>query len=138
MFAMNTQPRSGIDGTSCICSCMQMANSGSQDAVRRSAEGLLLGAADPAAEQFDYPVAFDVRELVTLDDVMDEMDLGPNGCAAARVRSRPCYAVSVLAMSVPAELHTAAATIAVSSKPLSRCRYSSLMTVMQTSLREPS
>jgi len=24
-----------------------------------------------------------VRELVTLDDVMDEMDLGPNGCAAA-------------------------------------------------------
>ena len=39
--------------------------------------------ADPAAEQFDYPVAFDVRELVTLDDVMDEMDLGPNGCAGA-------------------------------------------------------
>ena len=63
---------------------------------------VLLVPADPAAEQFDYPVAFDVRELVTLDDVMDEMDLGPNGCAPwfwplteARVVHRRCGAASL-------------------------------------------
>ncbi|KAJ6329616.1 hypothetical protein OIU77_011147 [Salix suchowensis] len=34
---------------------------------------------DPAAEQFDYPVAVDIRELICLDDVMEELGLGPNG-----------------------------------------------------------
>mmetsp|Transcript_24953 Transcript_24953/g.69587 ORF Transcript_24953/g.69587 Transcript_24953/m.69587 type:complete len:272 (+) Transcript_24953:191-1006(+) len=34
---------------------------------------------DPAAEHFGYPVSFDVRDLVTLEDVMEEMQLGPNG-----------------------------------------------------------
>lgn len=34
---------------------------------------------DPAAEHFDYPVAMDIRELVSLEDVMDELGLGPNG-----------------------------------------------------------
>ena len=34
---------------------------------------------DPAAESFAYPVSIDVRELVTLEDVMEEMSLGPNG-----------------------------------------------------------
>jgi hypothetical protein len=34
---------------------------------------------DPAAEKFDYPVAFDVRNLITLNDVMEELRLGPNG-----------------------------------------------------------
>lgn len=34
---------------------------------------------DPAAEEFKYNVALDVRELVTLEDVMDELKLGPNG-----------------------------------------------------------
>lgn len=34
---------------------------------------------DPAAEHFDYPVSIDVRELITLDDAMEEMGLGPNG-----------------------------------------------------------
>ena len=38
------------------------------------------GFADPAAESFAYPVSVDVRELVTLEDVMEEMELGPNGC----------------------------------------------------------
>ena len=36
-------------------------------------------AADPAAESFAYPVSFDVRDLVTLEDVMEELSLGPNG-----------------------------------------------------------
>ncbi|KAG9450595.1 hypothetical protein H6P81_010560 [Aristolochia fimbriata] len=34
---------------------------------------------DPAAEHFDYPVAIDIRELISLDDVMEELGLGPNG-----------------------------------------------------------
>ncbi|KAJ4957735.1 hypothetical protein NE237_024846 [Protea cynaroides] len=34
---------------------------------------------DPAAENFNYPVAMDVRELISLDDVMEELGLGPNG-----------------------------------------------------------
>ena len=35
--------------------------------------------ADPAAEEFKYPVSIDVRELITLEDVMQELQLGPNG-----------------------------------------------------------
>lgn len=40
-------------------------------------------ASDPAADHFAYPVSIDVRDLVTLEDVMEEMQLGPNGCALA-------------------------------------------------------
>lgn len=36
---------------------------------------------DPAAEYFDYNVAFDIRSLIHIDDVMEDEDLrfGPNG-----------------------------------------------------------
>lgn len=36
---------------------------------------------DPAAEYFDYNVAFDIRSLIHVDDVMEDEDLrfGPNG-----------------------------------------------------------
>lgn len=34
---------------------------------------------DPAAEHFDYPVSHDIRELIALEDVMEELKLGPNG-----------------------------------------------------------
>jgi hypothetical protein len=34
---------------------------------------------DPAAETFEYQPEVDVRELITADDVMDVMELGPNG-----------------------------------------------------------
>ncbi|XP_006828450.2 GPN-loop GTPase 3 isoform X2 [Amborella trichopoda] len=34
---------------------------------------------DPAAEHFDYPVDMDIRQLISLDDVMEELGLGPNG-----------------------------------------------------------
>lgn len=34
---------------------------------------------DPAAESFRYDVSFDVRDLISVDDVMDELKLGPNG-----------------------------------------------------------
>lgn len=34
---------------------------------------------DPAAEDFVYEPDVDIKELISLDDVMEEMDLGPNG-----------------------------------------------------------
>ncbi|GAB1196333.1 GPN-loop GTPase [Aspergillus pseudonomiae] len=34
---------------------------------------------DPAAESFNYEPDLDIRELITLEDVMEEMGLGPNG-----------------------------------------------------------
>ncbi|KAL4924376.1 putative signal sequence-binding GTPase GPN3 [Aspergillus undulatus] len=34
---------------------------------------------DPAAETFAYEPDLDIRELVTLEDVMEELGLGPNG-----------------------------------------------------------
>lgn len=34
---------------------------------------------DPAAEEFKYNVAFDIRDLVRVDEVMEELQLGPNG-----------------------------------------------------------
>ena len=34
---------------------------------------------DPAAEHFSYDVAFDIRDLISLEDVAEELKLGPNG-----------------------------------------------------------
>jgi GPN-loop GTPase len=34
---------------------------------------------DPAAESFQYEPDLDIRELITLEDVMEELELGPNG-----------------------------------------------------------
>jgi GPN-loop GTPase len=34
---------------------------------------------DPAADAFSYECAIDIRELITLEDAMEEMSLGPNG-----------------------------------------------------------
>ncbi|KAL4893975.1 GPN-loop GTPase [Aspergillus ambiguus] len=34
---------------------------------------------DPAAETFSYEPDLDIRELITLEDVMEELGLGPNG-----------------------------------------------------------
>ncbi|EED24106.1 ATP binding protein, putative [Talaromyces stipitatus ATCC 10500] len=34
---------------------------------------------DPAAETFQYDPDLDIRELITLEDVMEELELGPNG-----------------------------------------------------------
>eukprot|EP01036_Dinobryon_divergens_P024283 gene24283-32719_t len=34
---------------------------------------------DPAAESFGYDAAFDVRDLVSLEDAMDQFGYGPNG-----------------------------------------------------------
>lgn len=34
---------------------------------------------DPAAERFEYQPSIDIKELISLEDVMQEMNLGPNG-----------------------------------------------------------
>jgi GTPase SAR1 family protein len=34
---------------------------------------------DPAAENFAYDLSFDIRDLITVEDVMEELGLGPNG-----------------------------------------------------------
>ena len=34
---------------------------------------------DPANDQTSYPAALDVRDLVTLDEIMEAEELGPNG-----------------------------------------------------------
>ena len=34
---------------------------------------------DPAAERFEYAPSIDIRELVSLEDVMSELGYGPNG-----------------------------------------------------------
>ncbi|KAG2531835.1 hypothetical protein BBO99_00000839 [Phytophthora kernoviae] len=34
---------------------------------------------DPAADNFEYPVAFDIRDLISVEDVMEELGYGPNG-----------------------------------------------------------
>jgi Conserved hypothetical ATP binding protein len=51
---------------------------------------------DPAAESFEYDVAFDVRDLITLSDVMEELELGPNG---GLVRHQMQYHVCAIAVA---------------------------------------
>ena len=34
---------------------------------------------DPANDNTSYPVALDVRDLITIDEIMEQEDLGPNG-----------------------------------------------------------
>uniref|UniRef100_A0A8C7GD17 GPN-loop GTPase 3 n=1 Tax=Oncorhynchus kisutch TaxID=8019 RepID=A0A8C7GD17_ONCKI len=48
------------------------------EAINRSVQVVNL---DPAAEHFDYPVMADIRELIMVDDVMEDESLrfGPNG-----------------------------------------------------------
>jgi GTPase SAR1 family protein len=46
------------------------------DATKRTVHIVNL---DPAAEHFSYRPTLDIRDLVSVDDVMEELDLGPNG-----------------------------------------------------------
>lgn len=34
---------------------------------------------DPAAERFEYEPTLDIRDLINLEDVMEELEFGPNG-----------------------------------------------------------
>ncbi len=59
-------------GKSSYCKTMQ-------DHCAASGRNLHVANLDPAAENFEYRAAFDVKELVNLEDVMEEYGLGPNG-----------------------------------------------------------
>ena len=59
-------------GKSTYCATMQEHAAASRRTMR-------VANLDPAAESFRYSLAFDVRSLISVDDVMDEMGLGPNG-----------------------------------------------------------
>eukprot|EP01032_Pedospumella_encystans_P016257 gene16257-18554_t len=50
-----------------------------QDHCRLSKRTMQVANLDPAAEHFTYDAAFDVRDLVNLDQVMEEFGYGPNG-----------------------------------------------------------
>lgn len=59
-------------GKSTYCEAMQ-----NQAAAER--RRLFVANLDPAAEEAPYSLSFDIRDLVTVQDVMEELDLGPNG-----------------------------------------------------------
>lgn len=56
--------------------CATLLNHTEASGARRDMKVINL---DPAAQDFCYPVAIDIRELVSLEDVMEELGLGPNG-----------------------------------------------------------
>ncbi|XP_014210951.1 GPN-loop GTPase 3 [Copidosoma floridanum] len=59
-------------GKSTYCSIMQKHAA----ADRRTIDVVNL---DPAAEHFDYDCLIDIRELISVDDVAETLNLGPNG-----------------------------------------------------------
>jgi GPN-loop GTPase len=50
-----------------------------QDHGRTTNRTIHVANLDPASESFEYDAAFDVRDLISLDEVMEEHALGPNG-----------------------------------------------------------
>ncbi len=59
-------------GKSSYCKTMQ-------DHAKVSGRVINVGNLDPACDNFHYEAAFDIRELVNIEDVMSEGGLGPNG-----------------------------------------------------------
>jgi hypothetical protein len=65
---------------------------------------------DPAAEEFDFEPDVDIKNLINLDDAMEELGLGPNGgmmacfeCAALIPRATPRIGwVGAVANPIPA------------------------------------
>jgi GTPase SAR1 family protein len=50
-----------------------------QEHAATAGRTMRVGNLDPAAEAFRYSLTFDLRELISVDDVMEELGLGPNG-----------------------------------------------------------
>mmetsp|Transcript_3437 Transcript_3437/g.5719 ORF Transcript_3437/g.5719 Transcript_3437/m.5719 type:complete len:280 (-) Transcript_3437:35-874(-) len=61
-------------GKSTYCHAMQ-----SHAATLTRKRNIHVANLDPAAEHFGYHLAFDVRDLISVQDVMEELGLGPNG-----------------------------------------------------------
>lgn len=67
---------------------------------------------DPGAERVHYDAEFDVRDLISLSEVMDEYDLGPNG---AQILAADLVAAQ--ASEVAEELHAIAGDLVVVDTP---------------------
>jgi len=63
-------------GKSTYCQAMQYHASTLGGARKRTIHVANL---DPAAEDFGYQLAFDIQDLISVEEVMEELDLGPNG-----------------------------------------------------------
>lgn len=63
-------------GKSTYCSSIQQHCASLGPARKRNVHVANL---DPAAENFAYDLTFDIRDLITVEDVMEELGLGPNG-----------------------------------------------------------
>mmetsp|Transcript_12755 Transcript_12755/g.36026 ORF Transcript_12755/g.36026 Transcript_12755/m.36026 type:complete len:305 (+) Transcript_12755:162-1076(+) len=63
-------------GKSTYCQAMQYHASTLGGARKRTIHVANL---DPAAENFGYELAFDIRDLISVEEVMEELNLGPNG-----------------------------------------------------------
>jgi GTPase SAR1 family protein len=50
-----------------------------QEHVQAKNRNILVVNLDPAAEHFNYDLAIDIRDLISVEDAMEEMQLGPNG-----------------------------------------------------------
>ena len=67
---------------------------------------------DPGAERVHYDAEFDVRDLISLTEVMDEYDLGPNG---AQILAADLLAAQ--AGDVAEQLHTLSGEMMVVDTP---------------------
>ena len=50
-----------------------------QEMAETLKRNIIIISLDPAAENNEYRCDIDIKELITLEDVMEEMELGPNG-----------------------------------------------------------
>lgn len=64
-------------GKSTYCHAMQDHCETLQGTIRRRT--IHVANLDPACDTFAYTPSFDIQELITVDDVMSELGLGPNG-----------------------------------------------------------
>eukprot|EP00531_Pseudo-nitzschia_arenysensis_P002367 CAMPEP_0116134328 /NCGR_PEP_ID=MMETSP0329-20121206/10586_1 /TAXON_ID=697910 /ORGANISM="Pseudo-nitzschia arenysensis, Strain B593" /LENGTH=301 /DNA_ID=CAMNT_0003629029 /DNA_START=104 /DNA_END=1009 /DNA_ORIENTATION=- len=63
-------------GKSTYCQAMQY-HAGTLGGARKRT--IHVANLDPAAEDFGYQLAFDIRDLISVEEVMEELGLGPNG-----------------------------------------------------------
>ena len=67
---------------------------------------------DPGAERVHYDAEFDVRDIISLTEVMNEYDLGPNG---AQILAADLVAAQ--ALEVADELHSLAGELIIVDTP---------------------
>jgi GPN-loop GTPase len=72
-------------GKSTYCSTMQQhcltkrSGAASHSAAKHAIPIIHVANLDPAAEYFTYEPIFDIRDVISVDEVMEELSLGPNG-----------------------------------------------------------